>query len=52
MPLLIIASLIIALFVLIIIRKTMDKPSRRDGRLYQNLTQDSIDLEYQKQIRQ
>ena len=52
MPLLIILSLIIAAFVLVIIRKTMDKPSRKDGRLYNSLSKDSIDLEYQKQIRQ
>ena len=36
MTLLIITSLIIAAFALIIINKTADKPSRRDGRLYNN----------------
>lgn len=52
MTLLIITSLIIAAFALIIINKTADKPSRRDGRLYNNLSQNDLDLAYQKQIRQ
>ncbi|MBR2890868.1 MAG: carbohydrate ABC transporter permease [Bacilli bacterium] len=52
MPLLIIFSLIIALFVIVIIYKTIEKPSRRDGRLNHNLVIDeTIELEYQKQIR-